>query len=73
MTGIWSETPEGWRPLAPVGFSLEKELHDLIERSPELLPLAGSPRLAILGREVRCGSGWADLVAVEADTGVSQS
>lgn len=35
-----------------------------------MLPLAGSPRLVVLGREVRCGTGWADLVAVEADTGV---
>ncbi len=70
MTGIWSEAEDGWRPLAPVGFSQEKELHDLIERSPGMLPLAGSPRLVVLGREVRCGTGWADLIAVEADSGV---
>ena len=30
-----------------------------------MLPLAGSPRLTILGREVRLGSGFADLLAVE--------
>ncbi|MDQ3537720.1 MAG: hypothetical protein M3415_02810 [Actinomycetota bacterium] len=70
MTGIWLETEDGWRPLASIGFALEKELHDLIERSPGMLPLAGSPRLVMLGREVRCGTGKADLVAVEADTGV---
>ena len=70
MTGIWSETEGGWRPLAPVGFSQESDLHDLIQRNPDMLPLAGSPRLVVLGREVRCGTGWADLVAVEADTGV---
>lgn len=70
MAGIWSETRDGWRPLAPIGFAQEEELHDLIERNPGMLPLAGSPRLAMLGREVRCGTGRADLVAVEADTGV---
>jgi hypothetical protein len=30
-----------------------------------MLPLAGSPRLTMLGREVRLGSGFADLLAVE--------
>lgn len=30
-----------------------------------MLPLAGSPRLTVLGREVRLGSGFADLLAVE--------
>jgi hypothetical protein len=30
-----------------------------------MLPLAGSPRLTILGREVRLGTGYADLLAVE--------
>jgi hypothetical protein len=53
-----------------VGFAQEQELHDLIERSPQMLPLAGSPRLAMLGREVRCGTGYADLIALEIDTGV---
>jgi hypothetical protein len=40
-------------------------LHDLVEEAPQLLPLAGSPRLTVLGREVRLGSGSADLLAVE--------
>ena len=31
----------------------------------ELLPLAGSPRLTIVGREVRLGAGRADLLAIE--------
>jgi hypothetical protein len=35
-----------------------------------MLPLAGSPRLAILGREVRCGAGYADLIGIEVDSGV---
>jgi hypothetical protein len=30
-----------------------------------MLPLAGSPQLTVLGREVRLGSGCADLIAVE--------
>jgi hypothetical protein len=40
-------------------------LHDLVEQAPQMLPLAGSPRLTILGREVRLGTGSADLLAVE--------
>ncbi|WP_116950195.1 hypothetical protein [Jiangella endophytica] len=70
MPGIWSESDGRWRALEPVGFTLEQHLHDLIEGSPGMLPLAGAPQLAILGREVRCGSGYADLVAVETATGV---
>ncbi len=31
-----------------------------------MLPLAGSPRLFVLGREVQLGPGYADLLAVEA-------
>jgi hypothetical protein len=70
VTGIWAEAADGrWRALPPVGFAQEQELHDLIERSPAMLPLAGAPRLVILGREVRCGTGRADLVAVDAETG----
>lgn len=30
-----------------------------------MLPLSGSPRLTVLGREVRLGGGYADLIAVE--------
>lgn len=40
-------------------------MHDLVEKTPQMLPLAGSPRLTILGREVRLGTGYADLLAVE--------
>ena len=35
------------------------------KKAPQMLPLAGSPRLAVLGREVRLGTGLADLLAVE--------
>ncbi|MEU4390197.1 hypothetical protein [Kribbella sp. NPDC023855] len=41
----------------------------MIEGTPGMLPLAGAPRLAIIGREVRCGREWADLLAVEVETG----
>jgi hypothetical protein len=40
-------------------------LHDLVQVAPQMLPLAGSPRLTVLGREVRLGTGFADLLAVE--------
>src|SRR5664279_4429853 len=69
MTGIWSLSDSRWRPEEPVSFQQEKELHDLIEQAPELLPLAGAPRLVMLGREVLCGKGYADLIAVEVATG----
>jgi hypothetical protein len=65
MTAIWSNDGEGWALLSPTGFPDEASLHSLIEQSPQLLPLAGSPRLTILGREVRLGNGSADLIAVE--------
>lgn len=65
MTSIWASDETGWRLLAPVGFPDERTLHELAEESPELLPLAGSPRLVVLGREVPLGSGYADLLAVE--------
>jgi len=65
MTAIWSNDGERWALLAPSGFPDEASLHSLIEQSPQLLPLAGSPRLTILGREVRLGNGSADLIAVE--------
>jgi hypothetical protein len=65
MTAIWSHNGDRWALLAPSGFRDEASLHTLIEQSPQLLPLAGSPQLTIVGREVRLGSGSADLVAVE--------
>jgi hypothetical protein len=65
MTAIWHNKDGKWGLLGPVGFQDEAALHSLVEESPELLPLAGSPRLAMLGREVRLGSGSADLLAIE--------
>ena len=65
MSAIWVEDEEGWAARSPKGFPDEGTLHNLVEQAPQLLPLAGSPRLTILGREVQLGSGRADLVAVE--------
>ena len=65
MTAIWHNSGGKWSELQPVGFPDEAALHDLVEESPEMLRLSGNPRLAILGREVRLGSGAADLVAIE--------
>lgn len=66
ISGIWTRNKEGWRLRRPHGFPDEATLHDLIEETPEMLPLAGSPALLILGREVPLGSGYADLLGVEA-------
>ncbi len=65
MTAIWHEDSGGWSLLEPVGFPDEATLHALVADAPQVLPLAGSPRLVVLGSEVRLGAGSADLVAVE--------
>jgi hypothetical protein len=65
MTAIWHDDGTGWHLLAPTGFTAEAALHNLVEAAPQMLPLAGSPRLVIIGREVTLGSGKADLLAVE--------
>jgi hypothetical protein len=67
MSAIWRRQADEWRPLLPSGFSNEEALHDLVEEAPHLLPLSGDPTLVVVGREVALGSGYADLVAVEAD------
>jgi hypothetical protein len=65
MTAIWKAAAEGWTPLAAAGFPDEATLHRLVEETPALLPLSGSPQLAVVGREVLLGSGYADLLGVE--------
>jgi hypothetical protein len=65
MTAIWQDDGTGWRLLAPTGFPDEQTLHDLVEETPQILPLAGDPRLVIVGKEVGLGNGYADLVAIE--------
>jgi hypothetical protein len=66
MSSIWSKVDRvGWKLLSRAGYPDEAALHTLVELTPQLLPLAGSPRLAVVGREVRLGSGSADLIGVE--------
>jgi hypothetical protein len=65
VTAIWRHDGTTWHILSPIGFPDEAALHGLVEDAPQLLPLSGSPQLVVLGREVRLGSGYADLVAVE--------
>jgi hypothetical protein len=65
MTAIWNNDGSGWRLLVPSGFIDEAALHTLVEDAPHLLPLAGSPSLAVIGREVQLSNGYADLLAVE--------
>jgi hypothetical protein len=65
MTAIRRSDGSGWRLLAPSGFPDEATLHTLVEQAPQLLPLAGGPRLTVIGREVLLGGGYADLIAVE--------
>ena len=68
MAGIWinSGTDETrWTLGAPRPFPDEKTLHGLIAENPQLLPLAGSPQLTVLGSEVQLGAGYADILAVE--------
>lgn len=65
VPGIWTQNDEGWSLSRPEGFADEAALHDLIEQTPQMLPLSGAPALIMLGREVALGSGYADLVGVE--------
>ena len=66
MPSIWSKDDHaGWKLLSRTGYPDEASLHTLVELTPQLLPLAGSPRLAVVGREVRLGTGSADLIGVE--------
>lgn len=65
MTAIWQNNGTGWHLLIPTSFPNEATLHGLVEEAPHLLPLAGTPRLIVVGREVQLGSGCADLIAIE--------
>lgn len=67
VAAIWRRQDDEWQRLLPSGFPSEEKLHDLVEGAPALLPLSGDPSAVVLGREVRLGSGYADLIAVEPD------
>lgn len=66
MTSIWgTDTNGSWRLLTPSRYPAEAVLHDLVAQAPQMLPLAGSPQITILGQQVQLGAGRADLLAVE--------
>jgi len=67
MTAIWKQDRESgdWKLLGSDDYPDEATLHRLIQENPGLLPLAGAPKLVIVGSEVRLGPGYADLVGVE--------
>jgi hypothetical protein len=65
MTAIWCNDGSGERLLAPAGYPDDATLHTLVERRRIHFPLAGTPRMVIVGREVALGNGYADLLAVE--------
>ena len=65
MSGIWIERDDGWQLGSPRALPDEATLHRLIRENPQLLPLAGSPQLTVLGSEVQLGTGYADVLAVE--------
>lgn len=64
-SSIWKNDGSDWTLAKSSDWLAEATLHDLVFKSPQVLPLSGSPRLTILGREVQSGSGRADLVAIE--------
>lgn len=65
MNSIWRKDGAEWRLLAPTDYPDEATLHSRVAEAPQMLPLAGSPDLVIVGKEVRLGAGIADLIAVE--------
>ena len=67
MTAIWHEDGNTWKLLSPSDFPDEAKLQSLVEDAPHTLPLSGTPGLVILGREVRLGTSFVDLLAVEAN------
>jgi hypothetical protein len=62
---IWTNDGSEWKLLTTTSFPDEQALHSLVETAPQVLPLAGSPQLVILGREVLLGNAYADLIAIE--------
>ena len=69
MPAIWTNDGDRWKLTQPDGFPDKATLHQLIEDTPSMLPLAGSPDLVILDSEVQLGTGYADLLAVETTVG----
>lgn len=65
MVGLWTNNGKGWDLLSPQAFLDEASLHRLIHDHPNLLPVAGTQRILVLGSEVQLGNGFADILAVE--------
>ncbi len=65
MPGIWTNRGSQWELLESDGFPDEATLQELIAAAPQMLPLAGSPDVAVIGREVQLGRGYIDLLAIE--------
>ena len=65
MSAIWQNDGDVWHLLSSAGFPDEAALHGLVEQAPHILPLAGLPKLVVVGSEVLLGGNWADLIAVE--------
>jgi hypothetical protein len=36
-----------------------------VQEKPQILPLAGTPRLVVVGKDVGLGNGYADIVVLE--------
>lgn len=64
---LWRVNDGDVSPVDASPFENEKEMQDLIERNPEILPIDAD--LMVLAREVQCGAGIADFVAVDMQTG----
>ena len=63
---LWNEYDGGLAPSSSVNvYRNELELHSLIWRNIDILPLSGSPKLTRLKWEAPIGKGSADILAVE--------
>jgi len=57
-----------WSLQQTARYDNELALHDIVMKTPDLLPLSGAPQLTVIGREVGLPtSGYADVIAVEPD------
>ena len=62
---MWTRTETGWEAASSQPFPDEATLQSLIMETLQLLPLEGSPSLAVLGSSVRLGDEQAGIFAVE--------
>jgi hypothetical protein len=65
VASIWRHSSGEWHLESPAGFPDEAALHTLVEKAPQVLRLSGAPQIVVVGREVRLGNGYADLIAIE--------